>query len=153
MTNQLSKVMISLLHGQLKPQAPLHSTPDAATVSDKHMRDAFQQLVQSLTALNTSPTIIYDRHELYPEQTLQDWLAPNVRQAEAAVNRLRDLGLTSEPSGTELIQCMTVLVLAADMLIQQRLSGAAVVEGYELISRSAERALNAMNDLQKLFPL
>jgi hypothetical protein len=48
---------------------------------------------------------------------------------------------------TELSQCLTILVLAADMLSAGQLSEADAQECYELLRRNANRAVSGLYEL------
>ncbi|HWQ14766.1 MAG TPA: hypothetical protein VNL77_18350, partial [Roseiflexaceae bacterium] len=73
----------------------------------------------------------------------------NARQAEAALHRLRAYRLIHIPATTDLIQCLTVLVLAADMLIQGQLTDNGTRETYELLRRNADRAMKSLSALRE----
>jgi hypothetical protein len=82
-------------------------------------------------------------------QAVRVWLQPSARQAETALHKLREYRLIHIPATTELIQCLTVLVLAADMLIQGQLSGSGARETYELLRRNADRAMKSLQVLRE----
>lgn len=118
-----------------------------------HRRAALQaimrQLSKSLTVLASAADIIMQgRTDGAAPQSFLIWLQPNARQAEAALHRLREYRLTGSPAATELIQCLTVLVLAADMIVQGQLRGDASVETYDLLRRNADRAIKSLEDLK-----
>ncbi|HMO56270.1 MAG TPA: hypothetical protein PKA05_11195 [Roseiflexaceae bacterium] len=108
-----------------------------------------QQLAVSLDVLGRAAE--YCRAPQQSGQTLvqlQSLLTPHARQAEAALRRLRELRLTSDPAATELIQCLTVLVLAADMIVQGQLVGIQARETCDLLERNASRALASLRELR-----
>jgi nucleoid-associated protein YejK len=107
------------------------------------------QLAQSLDVLGRAADLF--REQSNSEQAIRQMrqiLQPHARQAEAALRRLRELRLANAPAATELIQCLTVLVLAADMIVQGHLSHTYAIETCELIERNAERALAGLNALR-----
>lgn len=119
-----------------------------------HRRAALQaimrQLSKSLTVLASAvDMIVQGRTDSAAFQSFLIWLQPNARQAEEALHRLREYRLTGSPAATELIQCLTVLVLAADMLVQGQLRGDASFETYDLLRRNADRAIKSLEDLKK----
>ena len=81
-------------------------------------------------------------------QGLRAWLQPNARTAELSMHQLRDMRLTKSPALTELSQSLTVLVLAADMLIQGQLSGADALTFYSLLRRNADSAMKSLAELR-----
>lgn len=140
------------------PSLPVVLTRPQATSSDMHRsmhkRTALQaimrQLSKSLTVLaSAADMIVQGRTEGAASQSFLIWLQPNARQAEEALHRLREYRLTGSPAATELIQCLTVLVLAADMIVQGQLRGDASVETYDLLRRNADRALKSLEELKK----
>lgn len=119
-----------------------------------HMRTALQaimrQLNKSLTILASTADMLAKGHrDGTVSQSLLIWLQPNARQAEEALRRLREYQLTRSPAATELIQCLTVLVLAADMIVQGQLRDDTSLETYELLRRNADRALKNLEELKK----
>lgn len=115
------------------------------------LRELFGQIEQSLTVLRGLAGIMLVGSAAVPTgQSLRVWLHPNARQAEAAVHQLRDQGLLSSPALTELSQNLTVLVLAADMLVQGQLSSLDTLVFYELLQRNAESAIGALAQLRAL---
>jgi hypothetical protein len=119
-----------------------------------HTRTALQaimrQLNKSLTVLASAADMLTQgRRGGAVSQSLLIWLQPNARQAEEALRRLREYQLTGSSAATELIQCLTVLVLAADMIVQGQLRDDTSLETYELLRRNADRALKSMEELKK----
>jgi hypothetical protein len=109
----------------------------------------FQQLTQSLTVLSGAAELILEGKAAEPNiQAMRVWLQPNARQAEAAMHRLRDMRLTKSPAANELSQCLTVLVLAADMLAQGQLTGADALTFYGLLRRNADSAMQSLGELR-----
>jgi hypothetical protein len=109
----------------------------------------FHQLSQALTVLSSTAELLSDgRSHAPPVQTLRMWLQPNARQAEDAMHRLRNMRLAKTSAATELSQCLTVLVLAADMLINGQLTGSGAQETYDLLRRNADRAMKSLVELR-----
>jgi hypothetical protein len=140
------------------PSAPVVLTHTQAASPDMprsvHKRAALQaimrQLSKSLTVLaGAADMMVQGRTDGVASQSFLIWLQPNARQAEEALRRLREYRLTGSPAATDLIQCLTVLVLAADMIVQGQLRGDAPVETYDLLRRNADRALKSLEDLKK----
>jgi hypothetical protein len=127
------------------------SNHSGASVAPIHaLTTILQQLQQSLTVLSSAAELVLEGKSATPAaQPLRVWLQPNARQAEAALHRLREFRILHLPAATELIQCLTVLVLAADMLIQGHLKDGGMVENYQLLRRNAERAMRSLNDLRE----
>jgi len=114
------------------------------------LQAVLHQLTQSLTVLSSAAELVLaGRTSGVAAQPLRVWLQPNARQAEASLHRLREFRLAQIPATTELIQCLTVLVLAADMLIQGHLSDAGATETYELLRRNADRAMKSLQVLRE----
>jgi hypothetical protein len=108
-----------------------------------------KQLTQSLAVLSSVCELVLEGRSTAPSvQATQVWLQPNARQAEAAMHSLRDLRLTKSPALTDLSQCLTVLVLAADMLVQGHLLGAEAVPFYDLLRRNADGAMKNLTELR-----
>jgi hypothetical protein len=111
-----------------------------------------QQLTQSLAVLSgTADLLVKGTLTEQTSQTLRIWLPPNARQAEEAMHRLRAMRLPTSPAITELSQCLTVLVLAADMLAQGQLSGADALTFYDLLRRNADSAIKHLSELCEQF--
>ena len=109
----------------------------------------FQQLTQSLTVLSgTADLVLKDGAGGDALQGLRVWLHPNARTAELTMHQLRDMRLTKSPALTDLSQSLTVLVLAADMLIQGQLSGADALTFYSLLRRNADSAMKSLIELR-----
>ncbi len=129
----------------------LTSTPaeHSAETTNSTLRVVFQQLTQALTVLSSTAEMLSDGKTYVPAvQTLRMWLHPNARQAEDAMHRLRKLRLAKTPAATELSQCLTVLVLAADMLMNGQLTGSGTQETYDLLRRNADRAIKSLGELR-----
>ncbi|MCS6842177.1 MAG: hypothetical protein NZ699_16655 [Roseiflexus sp.] len=118
-----------------------------------HRRAALQaiirQLSKSLTMLASAvDMMVQGRTDAVASQSFFVWLQPNARQAEKALHRLREYRLAGSPAATELIQCLTVLVLAADMIAQGQLRGNVSAEIYDLLRRNVNRAIKSLEDLK-----
>jgi hypothetical protein len=125
------------------------ATAQIAQGPGDRIHQVFQQLTQSLTVLSGAAELVLDGKTGTPDlQSLRDWLQPNARQAEAAMHQLRDLRLAKSPAATELSQCLTVLVLAADMLVQGQLTGADALTFYGLLRRNADSAIQSLDELR-----
>jgi hypothetical protein len=118
------------------------------------MQAVFYRLTQSLAVLNSAAELLTESDTPKPNlQTLRTWLQPNARQAEMAMHQLRSLRLTKTAAATELSQCLTVLVLAADMLINGQLSGDDMQETYDLLRRNSDRAMKSLVELREQIAL
>ncbi len=140
------------------PSLPVVLTRTQAASPDMHkgghrrasLQATVRQLSKSLTVLASAADImVQGRTDSMASQSFLIWLQPNARQAEDALHRLREYRLTGSPAATELIQCLTVLVLAADMIVQGQLRGDASVETYDLLRRNADRAIKSLEELKK----
>ncbi|ABU56967.1 hypothetical protein [Roseiflexus castenholzii] len=140
------------------PSLPVVLTQSQAALSDMHkgvqrraaLQAIMRQLSKSLTVLaSAADMIVQGRTDGIASQSFLFWLQPNARQAEDALHRLREYRLTGSPAATELIQCLTVLVLAADMIVQGQLRGDASLETYDLLHRNADRAIKSLEELKK----
>ncbi len=132
-----------------RPQIASPAAPGAGAHTRNSLHAVMRQLSKSLTVLaSTADLIVQGRVNGVASQSLLIWLQPNARQAEAALHRLREYRLAGSPAATELIQCLTVLVLAADMIVQGQLSGNASVETYDLLRRNADRAMKSLHELK-----
>jgi hypothetical protein len=120
------------------------------TATSPSLHAVLHQLTQSLTVLSNAAELVHDERALtLGAQPLRVWLQPNARQAEASLHRLREFRLAQIPATTDLIQCLTVLVLAADMLIQGHLSDTGTAETYDLLRRNADRAMKSLHLLRE----
>jgi hypothetical protein len=127
---------------------PLLGAPSADTREDQSVRAIFKQLAHALTVLSGAADLMLANTQENPTvQSLRAWLRPNARQAEEAMHRLRELRLGPSHAMTELSQCLTILVLAADMLCAGQLSEADANECYELLRRNANRAVTGLYEL------
>lgn len=116
------------------------------------MEGVFHQLAECLAAFSGETDLMLESSATGSStQALRTWLQPNARCAEAAMHRLRELRLTQMPAATELSQSLTVLVLAADMLVQGHLCGDNLLESYALMRRNADRAIKSLSELQAQF--
>jgi len=128
----------------LAPTAqPLSSTPGGDSIEA-----VFKQLAQALAVLSGAAELTVAAKKSEPNvQSLRAWVRPNCRQAEEAMHRLRELKLGPSHAMTELSQCLTILVLAADMLSAGQLSEIDAQECYELLRRNANRAVSGLYEL------
>jgi hypothetical protein len=128
---------------QQLPSDPFTDTPD-----DNPIREIFKQLAHSLTVLSgAADLMLANKSSSAAPPGLHVWLRPNARQAEEAMHRLRELRLGPSHAMTELSQCLTILVLAADMLSAGQLSEVDAQECYELLRRNANRAVSGLYEL------
>ncbi|MFN8567703.1 MAG: hypothetical protein U0Z44_09330 [Kouleothrix sp.] len=115
----------------------------------KTLEHLFQQLSQSLSVLNSLSSFVTTGKASAPTgQSLQGWLQPNARIAEAAMHQLRDMRLIKSPLLTSLSQNLTVLVLATDMLSQGHAAGSDALAFYDLLQRNADSAIGALYELR-----
>ena len=143
-------------HGRKQPRTAAElfdlqqfpSDPSTDTPDDSPLRVIFKQLAHSLTVLSSAADLMLANKSSSPApQALYIWLHPNARQAEEAMHRLRELRIGPSHAMTELSQCLTILVLAADMLSAGQLSEADAQECYELLRRNANRAVSGLYEL------
>ncbi len=126
--------------------APLLPLSDEVAKTLEHL---FQQLSQSLSVLNSLSSFVTTGKASAPTgQSLQGWLQPNARIAEAAMHQLRDMRLIKSPLLTSLSQNLTVLVLATDMLSQGHAAGPDALAFYDLLQRNADSAIGALYELR-----
>jgi hypothetical protein len=117
-------------------------TPLAPPTPEPSVASMLDQLTQTLTTLQGSVELVLaGTSTSATTQALQASLTPMARQAEAAMVRLRDQSFAKLALVVDLSQALTVLVLAADMLAQERCSAPMNVALYVLLRRNAERAL------------
>jgi hypothetical protein len=129
-------------------QRPSPATQSTTTLGSTPVQLVLHQLVQSLTILQGAAEQVLQGTATGPTiQTLQRWLPPTARQAEGAMQRLRELPLAKSSLVIDLSQALTVLVLAADMLAQGQLSTATDVDLYVLLRRNAGRAMQSLDAL------
>jgi len=125
--------------------------PSAKTPNSKQAQDVFNQLAHALTVLSgAADLMLANKQSGANVQRLRTVLRPSARQAEAAMHRLRELRLGPTHAMTELSHCLTILVLAADMLSEGKLSEADAQECYELLRRNANRAVTGLYELYAL---
>ena len=109
----------------------------------------FLRLNQSLNVLSGACELVSESRASAPSsQALRVWLQPHARQAELAMHCLRDMRLVKSQAATDLSQSLTVLVLAADMLVQGQLSGDDTRVFYDLLRRNAETAARSLRELR-----
>jgi hypothetical protein len=127
---------------------PLSGALSTDTPDDDSVRAVFKRLAHALTVLSSAADLMLANKQGDPSaQSLRAWLRPNARQAEEAMHQLRELRLGPSHAMTELSQCLTILVLAADMLCAGQLSDADANECYELLRRNANRAVTGLYEL------
>jgi hypothetical protein len=132
-----------------KPAMPL--VLSANMPNGKQAQDVFNQLAHALTVLSgAADLMLANKQSGANAQSLRTALRPNARRAEAAMHRLRELRLGPTHAMTELSHCLTVLVLAADMLSEGKLSEADAQECYQLLRRNADRAVTGLYELYAL---
>jgi hypothetical protein len=107
------------------------------------------QLTQSLVVLRSVTAQVWDSPAVEPSaQARRMALQLHARQAETAMHRLRDVPLATTSAVIDLAQALTVLVLAADMLVQGQLASTTDRDTYALVRRSADRAMRSLVDVQ-----
>jgi hypothetical protein len=143
-------------HGRKQPASaaemfdlqPMPGNPFTDTPDDSPVRAIFKRLAHALTVLSSAADLMLANKSSSPTpQSLHVWLRPNARQAEEAMHKLRELRLGPSHAMTELSQCLTILVLAADMLSAGQLSDVDAQECYELLRRNANRAVSGLYEL------
>jgi hypothetical protein len=134
--------------GTMNLPTPPTSVVLAATPGESPTQAVFKQLAHALAVLSGAADLMLANKAVGPNpQSLRSWLQPNARQAEVAMHRLRELRLGPTHAMTELSQCLTILVLAADMLSEGQLSEADAQDCYELLRRNANRAVTGLYEL------
>lgn len=113
------------------------------------IQTTFHQLAQALTVLSSATDLFLDK-DISPEDTRRViiWLQPNARIAEEALHYLRDYDFFRREAGMELTQCLTVLILAADMIAQGQLTRDGSQDAFALVRRNAERAMRSLQELR-----
>jgi hypothetical protein len=118
------------------------------TTPDDSLQDIFTQLTHALSVLNGAADLLLTNKQNGPNtQHLGAWLQPQARKAEDAMHRLRELHSGPSSALTDLSQCLTILVLAADMLCAGQLSELDAHECYALLHRNADRATAGLYDV------
>jgi hypothetical protein len=129
------------------PPSPMQVAPSVALGEDDSIQSVFGQLAHALTVLSSVADLMLANKQPGSPAGLCTWLQPNARQAEAAMRSLRKLQMGPTHAMTELSHCLTILVLAADMLSKGQLSEADAYECYELLRRNANRAVTGLDEL------
>ncbi len=109
----------------------------------------FRQLSHALAILSSASELTLNQNR-EGAHNLRIWLQPSARQAEEALHRLREINMAQSPALMDLVQSLTVLVLAADMIAHGQLVGDMATDAYNLMRRNAERAMACMLDLHVL---
>jgi hypothetical protein len=122
------------------------------TTPDDSLQEVFRQLAQALSVLSGAADLLIAHKQNEPNTLhLGAWLRPQARSAEEAMHRLRELHSGPSSALTELSQCLTILVLAADMLCAGQLSEFDAHECYALLRRNADRAIAGLYDVHSHF--
>jgi|HigsolmetaAR201D_1030396.scaffolds.fasta_scaffold01752_3 hypothetical protein len=125
-----------------------NSAAEFAEAQRAQFEEIFTKLAHALSVLSSAPDLMMSKSAANPHpSTMHVWLRPNARQAEEAMHQLRDMRLAPSHTLTELSQCLTILVLAADMLSEGQLSDVDANECYELLRRNADRAVSGLYEL------
>jgi hypothetical protein len=112
-----------------------------ASLDTPTQQQVLHQIKQALTILRSTVEYILDGPVARPSTALlQCWLPRTARQIEVAMQHLRFLPLARTPLGIDMTQALTVVVLAADILVQHQHSIAIDLEIYTLLCRNADRA-------------
>ncbi len=109
----------------------------------------FRQITHSLSVLSSAAELTTQEQGPAAQQ-IRVWLQPSARQAEEALHQLRELRMPQSQALMDLVQSLTVLVLAADMLGQGQLDGDFAAETFGLMRRNAERAMGAILELRSV---
>jgi hypothetical protein len=125
-------------------------TRSGATVFDTTtIQNILHQLAQALTVLSSATDLFLNENTSDSDaQRIMIWLTPNARLAEEALHQLREYEFFRQEVGMELTQCLTVLILAADMIVQGHLTLGASQEAFILVRRNAERAMRSLQELR-----
>ncbi len=117
------------------------ATPPATPLDTPTQQQVVHKITQALTILRSTVEYILDGPVARPSTALiQCWLPPTARQIEASMQHLRALPLAKTQLGIDLAQALTVVVLAADILVQHQHSVAIDLEICTLLCRNADRA-------------
>ena len=109
----------------------------------------FRQLrLTLLTLKHTAEILSTEILDLNEQQTIRYKLQPRLRRANDSLQDLRQLPVSQHADTVELVQCMTVLILAVDMHLNGYLSINQNNESLEMFHRNIDRALNSLNDLR-----
>jgi len=122
------------------------------TTPDDSLQEVFKQLAEALSVLSGAADLMIANKQNEPNtQHLGAWLRPQARSAEEAMHRLRELHSGPSSTLTELSQCLTILVLAADMLCADKLTDDDMQECSALLCRNASRAVASLHELHSQF--
>lgn len=129
----------------------LQASPLGVASAVLHRQAVFRQLSQALAILsNTAEMVLEGKSDSVSAQQLRLWLQPNARIAETSIQHLREMIPGQTQTLTELTQCLTVLVLAADMIAHNQLTSTTSADTYDLLQRNADRAMHNLHELRKL---
>ena len=109
----------------------------------------FRQLRLTLLTLKQTEDILSNENlDIAEQKTIRYKLQPRLRRANESLQDLRKLPISQHPDTVELVQCLTVLILAVDMHINGYLPINQNNESLEMFNRNIDRALLSLNDLR-----
>lgn len=139
-----------LLHSNVVESGHMRSASMIPASETETIHTMFHKLTQALTVLSSAAELT-NATARTPAQNIKIWIQPSARQAEEILHRLREQHLRQSSTLTELTQSLTVLVLAADMIVQGQLSSDIELDSFALIRRNAERAMHCIRELRSAY--
>jgi hypothetical protein len=136
------------LASALRADPPVRPAPISPRLERVAVAPLLDQLLQSVTMLRSAAELVVEGKPTRAAiQSLQRCLPRAARQAEAAMQGLRDLPLAQTALVIDLSQALTVLVLAADMLAHDLFTAPMNLDLYVLLRRNADRAMLSLDTL------
>lgn len=109
----------------------------------------FRQLRLTLLTLKYTADILgTENSDPNEQQTIRYKLQPRLRRANDSLQDLRQLPIAQHSDAVELVQCMTVLILAVDMHVNGYLAINQNNESLDMFHRNIDRALSSLSDLR-----
>jgi hypothetical protein len=126
-----------------------HAGVEIAYERADSIQGLYRQLAHALSILSSAAELTLNQ-DGDAAQKVRIWLQPSARKAEEALHRLRELRVPQSSAITDLVQSLTVLVLAADMIAHGQIVGDLATDAYALMRRNADRAMACLSDLRAL---
>jgi hypothetical protein len=126
-----------------------HTGVEIAYERADSIQGLYRQLTHALAILSSAAELTLNQ-DGEAAQKVRIWLQPSARKAEEALHRLRELRVAQSSAVTDLVQSLTVLVLAADMIAHGQIVGDLATDAYALMRRNAERAMMCLSELRSM---